>query len=59
MPDPFSPPGVAQVLSELYRDDPPDPQDIKKFEWQTILAYLGATEEEIKDLQMRMGRPWK
>jgi hypothetical protein len=36
-----------------------DPQDITKFEWQTILAYMGANPEEIKDVQMRMGRPWR
>ena len=47
------------VMTDLYRDDQPDPQDIGAFEWQTILAYMGASEEEIKDVQMRMGRPWR
>src|SRR5713101_7038229 len=47
------------VMTDLYRDDQPDPQDIGKFEWQTILAFMGASDEEIKDVQMRMGRPWQ
>jgi hypothetical protein len=29
------------VMDDLSRDEPPDPMDISKFEWQTILAYLG------------------
>jgi hypothetical protein len=47
------------VLTDLYRDDQPEPEDIGKFEWQTILAYMGARDQEIKDVQMRMGRPWR
>lgn len=50
---------LQYVLTDLYRDDQPDPQDIGKFEWRTILAYMGASDEEIKDVQMRMGRPWR
>jgi len=49
----------VEVMADLYRDDAPDPQDITKFEWQTILAYMGASEEEIGDVQMRMGRVWR
>lgn len=30
------------VMDDLYRDEPPDPMDISKFEWQVILAYLGS-----------------
>jgi hypothetical protein len=37
----------------------PDPQDIGRFEWQTVLAYLGAGPEEIVDVQKRMGRFWR
>jgi hypothetical protein len=44
------------VMTDLYRDDHPDPQDIGRFEWQTILAYMGASEDEITDVQTRMGR---
>jgi hypothetical protein len=46
------------VIADLYRDEPPDPMDITKFQWQTILAFMGATEAEIKDVQLRMGRVW-
>jgi len=46
-------------MTDLYRDDQPDPQDIGMFEWQTILAFIGASEEEIKDVQKRMGRVWR
>jgi len=49
----------VEVMADLYRDDAPDPQDITKFEWQTILAYMGASEDEIKDVQVRMGRVWR
>ena len=43
-------------MADLYHDDAPDPQDIGTFEWQIILAYMGASPEEIKDVQLRMGR---
>ena len=49
----------AELLSDLYPDDRPDPQDIGKFEWQSILAYMGANDEEIRDVQKRMGRVWR
>ena len=49
----------AEVLGDLYRDDQPDPQDIGTFEWQIILAYMGASPEEIADVQERMGRVWR
>jgi hypothetical protein len=49
----------VEVMADLYRDDVPDPQDIAKFEWQTILAYMGASAEEIADVQKRMGRVWR
>lgn len=49
----------ADVMTDLYRDDQPDPQDIGAFEWQTILAFMGASEAEIKDVQKRMGRVWR
>ena len=32
---------LKDVLADVYRDAVPDPTDITKFEWQTILAYLG------------------
>jgi len=50
---------VSNLLSDLYPEDRPDPQDIGKFEWQSILAYMGANDEEIRDVQKRMGRVWR
>jgi len=47
---------LSTVIADLYRDEPPDPMDITKVEWHTILAFMGASEEEIKDVQLRMGR---
>jgi hypothetical protein len=49
----------AEIMADLYRDDAPDPQDITKFEWETILRYMGASAEEIADVQKRMGRVWR
>ena len=43
------------IMSNLYRAEAKDPQEITPHEWQTILAYMGATEEEIKDVLGRMG----
>lgn len=48
----------AELLNDLYPDDRPAAQDIGKFEWQGILAYMGANDEEIRDVQKRMGRVW-
>jgi hypothetical protein len=47
------------VMADLYPDERPDPQDIGRFEWQTILAFMGASEDEIADVQGRMGRAWR
>ena len=38
----------------MYRDEVPDPQDITKFEWEVILRFMGASPEEIADVQKRM-----
>jgi hypothetical protein len=32
------------------------PDDITKLEWKAIPGYLGASPEEVRDVQMRMGR---
>jgi hypothetical protein len=50
---------LKDVLADLYRDEPPDPADITKFQWQTILAFMSASGEEIADVQKRMGRVWR
>jgi hypothetical protein len=41
-------------MVDMYRDVQPDPMDITRFQWATILAFMGAREEEIKD-----GRVWR
>lgn len=46
-------------MLDPYRDAQPDPMDITKFQWATILAFMGASDEEIRDVQMRMGRVWR
>jgi hypothetical protein len=50
---------LQDVMVDLYRDAQPDRMDITKFQWATILAFMGANEEEIKDVQLRMGRVWR
>ena len=45
------------IMSNLYRAEAKDPQDITPRQWQTILAHMGAIDEEIRDVQMRMGWP--
>ena len=50
---------LKTVLDDLYRTQEKAPQDITRFEWETILRYMGASPEEIKDVQMRMGRVWR
>jgi hypothetical protein len=47
------------VLGDLYRDAVPDPIDMTRFEWQTILRFMGASEEETADVSLRMGRVWR
>jgi hypothetical protein len=41
------------------RADLPDPADMTKFEWEVILRFMGAHPDEIKDVQLRMGRVWR
>ena len=50
---------LKDVLADVYRDQIPDPQDITKFEWEVILRFMGASPEDIKDVQLRMGRVWR
>lgn len=50
---------LKDVLADVYRDEVPDPQDITKFEWETILRFMEASPEEIADVQKRMGRVWR
>ena len=50
---------LKDVLGDVYRDAVPDPVDITKFEWEVILRFMGADVEEIRDVQLRMGRVWR
>jgi hypothetical protein len=44
------------VMADIYREREPMPESITAFEWQTILADMGASPEEIADVQARMGQ---
>jgi hypothetical protein len=50
---------LIYVMANLYGADKKDPQDITKAEWKVILKSVGASPEEIMDVQMRMGRVWR
>jgi hypothetical protein len=54
----LDPAKLNTVMVKLYRDQEKEPQDIAKAEWQVILEYMGASPEEIKDVQVRMGK-WR
>lgn len=47
------------MLTDVYRDAVPDPADMTRFEWEVILRFMGAHPDEIKDVQLRMGRVWR
>ncbi len=49
---------IRTVTVDLYHEQEKEPQDITKFEWKVIMEYMGASPEEIKDVQVRMGR-WR
>jgi ribosomal protein S27E len=55
----YDPAKLKDVLADVYRDAISDPTDITKFEWETILSYMGASPEQIKHVQKRMGRVWR
>lgn len=50
---------LKDVLADVYREAIPDPADMTKFEWEVIVRFLGACPDEIKDVQLRMGRVWR
>ncbi len=50
------PPKLRAVMAALYRHTEPMPESIAAVEWHTILAAMGASLEEIADVQARMGR---
>jgi hypothetical protein len=47
-----------RVMTNLYHEQAKKPQDITKVEWKVILEHMGASPEEIKDVQVKMGR-WR
>lgn len=55
----YDPAKLKDVLGDLYRDAVPEPMNITRFEWETILRFMGADAEEIRDVQVRMGRVWR
>jgi hypothetical protein len=49
---------IRTVMVDLYHEQRKEPQDITKVEWKVILEHMGASPEEIKDVQVKMGR-WR
>src|SRR5260370_25332360 len=45
------------VMDNLYRAASIDAGEITGSQWKIILKHMGATDEEIRDVQMRMRRP--
>jgi hypothetical protein len=43
------------MMADLYRKMGPRPGHMTAFEWQTILAYMGANPAEIAEVLTRMG----
>jgi hypothetical protein len=52
----LDPAKLNTVLVKLFRNQEKEPHDITKVEWQVILEYVGARPEEIKAVQVKMGR---
>jgi hypothetical protein len=52
-------PKLRTLMVDLWRDEKKDPRDITKLEWKVILEYIGASVEEVWDVQRRMGRVWR
>lgn len=53
------PAALVYVMSNLYGAEKKDPRDITTHEWALILSHLGASPEEVSDMQKRMGRVWR
>jgi hypothetical protein len=50
------PPKFRAMVAGLYADSEPMPESITAVEWATILTAMGASPDEIADVQTRMGR---
>jgi hypothetical protein len=46
------------VTAKIYHKQEKEPQDITKGEWKVILEHLGASPDEVKDVQVKMGK-WR
>jgi hypothetical protein len=46
------------VTAKIYHKQEKEPQDITKGEWKVILEHLGASPEEVKNVQVTMGK-WR
>ena len=44
------------VMTNLYHEQEKEPQDITKVECKVILEHMGASLEEIRDVQVKMGK---
>ena len=47
---------LLTAMANLYREQGKEPQDITKVEWKVILEHMGASLEEIRDVQVKMGK---
>jgi hypothetical protein len=52
----LEPARLNTVMTNLYHEQEKEPQDITKVEWKGILEPMGASPEEIKDVQVKMGK---
>jgi hypothetical protein len=52
----FDPARFNTVMTKLYPEEEKVPHDVTKGEWKVILEHIGASPEEIKDVQVKMGK---
>jgi len=52
----LDPARLLTVTAKLYHEHEKEPQDITKIEWKVILEHMGASREEIRDVQVKMGK---
>ena len=52
----LEPARLNTVMTTLYHEQEKEPQDITKSDWKVILEHMGASPEEIKNVQVKMGK---
>ena len=52
----LEPARLNTVMTNLYHEQEKEPQDITKSDWKVILEHMGASPEEIKNVQVKMGK---